>query len=597
LKKYDGLWAAILYGVILCGFFWKTLWHFNTALLAGDHDIYQFVWAFWHFKNALLAGHNPFFTDAIFYPLHVSLILHVVVPIKSLMAALLLRFFSLIATYNILFIYTFVLAALGMYCLVKSFFKDVRIAFIAGFIFAFAPNQMGQTLSHFNVASVEAIPWILYLWKRQQDKPGAWKMAALSGLGAYLFLCDYQLFFYMVIATGCYLLFKAKESRAEAKMKILQIGRIFALFFVILLPFWWVVLTQLHAYHLLALHEPGWWATKIYCADLLSILIPSELHPWWGSAITKFYDSSFRIHEGQGVGYSNIFERNVTFGFVLLGVVVFGAVKYWKEKFIQFWFWTGLLFWILALGSVLFVKGVALNFNPHWPTKIIFPMPYMIHFLPVLNGMRIPARFTVISLVSVSLIVSFVLARLTSNPAITRKRKNLILAVLFAAVLFEFWPANHFYSRNAIPAIYDLIKNDGQKNHVVLDLPSPPWFYDLRPLYYQTYHEHKIVGGWTARVSREQEAYIKKYAELEKVSKGDADADPLRFREILEQLDVTYIVARGAAATASMERMGSRIPDLSLVRRDLTDEPMELWEFAKKSRITARLPGTNESGR
>ena len=76
-----------------------------------------------------------------------------------------------ILCYNLLFLSTFVLSALGMYLLVRQLTGNALAAFVAGLLFAFAPYRLPQS-SHVQVLSSQWMPFVLYGIRRYFDGTG-----------------------------------------------------------------------------------------------------------------------------------------------------------------------------------------------------------------------------------------------------------------------------------------------------------------------------------------------------------------------------------------------------------------------------------------
>ena len=66
-----------------------------------------------------------------------------------------------ILCYNLLFLSTFVLSALGMYLLVRELTGDWRAAFVAGLLYGFAPYRLPQS-AHLQVLSSQWMPFVFY---------------------------------------------------------------------------------------------------------------------------------------------------------------------------------------------------------------------------------------------------------------------------------------------------------------------------------------------------------------------------------------------------------------------------------------------------
>jgi len=74
--------------------------------------------------------------------------------------------------YNLSFLSTFVLSALGAYLLVRELTGSARAAFVAGLIYAFAPYKIGQ-YPHMQVLSGQWMPFVLYGFRRYFVAPAS----------------------------------------------------------------------------------------------------------------------------------------------------------------------------------------------------------------------------------------------------------------------------------------------------------------------------------------------------------------------------------------------------------------------------------------
>ena len=75
---------------------------------------------------------------------------------------------NVVLVYNLLFLSTFVLSGLGTFLLVRELTKRPRAAFVAGLAFAFAPYRISQ-FSHLQVLSAQWMPFALYGFHRYFD--------------------------------------------------------------------------------------------------------------------------------------------------------------------------------------------------------------------------------------------------------------------------------------------------------------------------------------------------------------------------------------------------------------------------------------------
>jgi hypothetical protein len=102
-----------------------------------------------------------------------------------------------ILCYNLLFLSTFVLSALGMYLLVRELTGDWRAAFVAGLLYGFAPYRLPQS-SHLQVLSSQWMPFVLYGLTRHFDTG---RLRPLAGASIALVAQN--------LSSGYYLLFFA----------------------------------------------------------------------------------------------------------------------------------------------------------------------------------------------------------------------------------------------------------------------------------------------------------------------------------------------------------------------------------------------------
>ncbi len=545
------IFAALSYGILSIFYTYPLIRYFSIAVPGPGGDASQFIWALWHLKNSIIHLSNPFFTQTIYYPLTVSLILHTWTPLKCLFALPLTFIGNYISTYNSLILFSLVTCALGVYMLLRSYDIESSIAFIGGFAFAFSPFQMSHALGHLNIISTEAIPWIFYLWRSYNFNLRRIKLIGISLLTIYLFLSSYQLFIYLVIFTVSYLFWVKIILKKDINQNLIAVIKIGILFFIILIPFWILVINQYSQYNYFSLQDNYWTFSRIYSLDLISPLIFSPLNPLWGKYAQGIL---MRIYSGHAsISNFNLAEHNAYISYAIWAVVIIGIIRYRKETFWRYWVFTGGIFWVLSLGPVLNIFGYPITANKFMHLfsfhglKVIIPMPYiLIQYLPFINGARVPARFYIITIFAVSIIFSRILYSMMSEIKDRRKLKYVIQIFLFLIIGVDYLPAPFMVTKMAVPSVYNVIKKDKDRHHVVLDLPSPPWAYDdLTPLFYQTYHQHQIVGGHTARESKAQNKYFWEYHIIKQISNGERGIKNEDLNNVLQKLNVYYIVARG----------------------------------------------------
>lgn len=119
---------------------------------------------------------------------------------------------NLLVAYNVLFISTFVVAALGAYVLVRELTSRPLAAFLAGLAYAYVPYRMGQ-LSHVQILSSGWMPLALFGFHRYfAALSAASSRRALSGLAVAVgatvvqnLSCGYYMLFFAPFAGACVL--------------------------------------------------------------------------------------------------------------------------------------------------------------------------------------------------------------------------------------------------------------------------------------------------------------------------------------------------------------------------------------------------------
>ena len=106
-----------------------------------------------------------------------------------------------ILCYNLMFLSTFVLSAIGMFVLVRELTGDASAAFLAGLAFGFAPYRIAS-LSHVQVLSSAWMPFTLYGFRRFFDTRRAASLAgATAAWIAQNLSCGYYLLFFSPVAS------------------------------------------------------------------------------------------------------------------------------------------------------------------------------------------------------------------------------------------------------------------------------------------------------------------------------------------------------------------------------------------------------------
>jgi hypothetical protein len=184
------------------------------------------------------------------------------------------------------------------------------------------------------------------------------------------------------------------------------------------------------------------------------------------------------------------------------------------------------------------------------------PLPYfLIHFIPILNGVRIPARFEFMTNL---LIVVIAACALTTLMKIRPKWTPAVAIIAIALMTIESLPGKvPPTTSTAIPSPYTAIKND-PSHGAVLEIPMQ-WrdgFGHIGDgtilkdhtvyMYYATRHGKPLVNGMVARYPDKTESALKHIPVYSQVLtlQHDVDPQPVTFGVAnLKELGIGYVVA------------------------------------------------------
>jgi len=141
---------------------------------------------------------------------------------------------------------------------------------------------------------------------------------------------------------------------------------------------------------------------------------------------------------------------------------------------------------------VLIAVAVELSFGMR---GIVYP--WLVHLMPMLTGLRAPARFAAIVLLNVSVLAAIGLARLQASSRVARWVPPLLVAVM----LFEYWavPLKTRTRPKTPPPAYAWLAR--QPKGVVLELPVPKadelWGFETEYQLMSIYHWFPLVNGYS----------------------------------------------------------------------------------------------------
>lgn len=433
---------------------WPLAGHLTTALAGPPGDNFEYLWKVWWVRHALVdLGRSPLFNPDIFAPVGYPLALNETTLAHLLPSLPLTLAFGEVASYNLVMLATFMLSGLAMWLLAWRLTGNQTAAWLAGTIWAFSPYRVAHLgAGHLPLMGTAWLPLCLLYADRAirgaRPRDGAlaglfWALAALSS-----WYYGYLLALFVVLFVALRL--RTRLFRLQWVPVALSAVLVAALFvWPALLPLLQLRPTSPHA----TLRYLDNWS-----ASPLDFLVPSALHPLWGSLVARIFPQ-------------NPQERLLSLGWVPLGLALVGV----RRRAARPWLLLGLIAAVLALGTTLHLgrgplslpapdwlagkwgaalallsERLALNPTEYWGLhregRLLIPLPTLLLylFLPFFNAMRVWSRFGLFVTLAVAVLAAYGAAALaagTGPPWFAGRRSRLVLALAVILTLVELWPA------------------------------------------------------------------------------------------------------------------------------------------------------------
>ena len=480
------------------------------------YDEYTFIWSMWWFKFSALDLHSSiFFSQNIFYPLGMELILYSYNLMAAILALPLGVAFNWPLASNVLILLNVLFSGYGAYLLALWImtWQAPRLAVsaprwtrhlaavVAAVIYAFASNRMIYlALGHYNIQSWVFLPYFTLYLLKTIDRP-TWRHGAMAGVfGALNLLVDMQYGVFMAFLGLCLLLARPLRSLLFTRplpwrrWGALMLAGLVAI--LLTLPYFWeTVRSMLHAGYLLK----GWGDALKLSADLVGWWTPTALHPLWGT------DWPARLRAVQE-GTAPFRDVNTVFlGFMTSALAAIGLLWAWKRY--RGWPLAAILAAIFTLGPLLQIRGrIIYNFDG---LETSIPLPFiLLHYIPFVKGNRTANRWSIVLMLALAILAAWgawwLLRRLTRPRAGQMTGGVLLTALLVGFILFEHaampLPTTNARIPDAVQALAHL--PDG----AVWQIPMG-WRNSFGVLgvertqaqYYMTAHHKPIISGNTSR--------------------------------------------------------------------------------------------------
>ncbi len=609
---------------------WPTVTHLTTHLPGDGGDDPAIAWNLWWVKYALLnEGQNPFQTGFLFYPIGLNLAFYTLTVLNALTALPLTLNLGVVTASNLHMFFTFVAGGYGTFLLTRYVLATTNdrrpttdthrtgggslvwmSAAIAGGFYVFASSKLFYVaLGQFNIASNHWIPFAVLYTLRTRHNPGHLKNPLLAGL--FLTMQAWAEMTYasfLLVFIGLYWLFWILDSGLRTLRQQVGLirppvpGRVFAhlcpVGYSLIRSFAYSLPPHLQAAVLMGLIfltgispilaqmlpdmrvegdflvEGGGFA-DVFSADLLGFVIPTMHHPLLGHLITQTNIVAF--DKGQ----------HIYIGFILLGLMLVGFRAGYRYPQIRFWGVATVVFALLCLGPLITINGHV--------TPIEGPF-IILQSLPFFKGNRYPSRYSVMLLLSLSVLAGFGLAQIGYWFDKKQKLRNtqyavrvtwvkpyLILTIISLFFLFEHLSLPLPQSDMRVPPPYQIIAADPD-DFTVLDIPFA-WRNGFRITgtlttqfmfgqFYQTVHQKRLLQGNTSRNPEFKFQYFTNAPLLNSLLALETgktlpperwQADRAIAAEVLHFFNIKYIVVRPDETGKSIVTPQATIPYIEAV--------------------------------
>lgn len=448
------------------------------------------LWTLSWGAHSLLTDPANYFNANIFYPERLTLAYseHQYSTVL-IFTPLFLIFRNQVIAYNLTFMLSFTLSGYFMYLLVRYITKNRIAGILSGLFFAFFPYRYHH-LPRSQLLSTYWMPLsILYLFKLF-EKPDLKRSLLFALFTSLSLLASFYLGFQFLFLLMIMAIFIFFTTRKEFVKKILYLVISILVICLIFLPF---IVPYLEVSKQFPDFNRSIETTIGYSAEVSFFLQFFKSNLLFGRILKNHLNGALAPGAGFFPGFTILFLSFLGMVFIKRKAADFDQENIWINTS-RFGFITVLFFSVLMMfGPVL--KGTSLP-------EIPLPYYYFYKYFPGFKSMRVPSRFVISTMLSLS-----VLSGLGFNwlqdfiKKIKYKRAFISIPLLFCVlVLFENfnYPIDFekINNKDNLPIPYQLISRS-KSQEIIFDPTS------ARPLsnYYSIYHFKNVLGGESGYIS------------------------------------------------------------------------------------------------
>ena len=142
------------------------LTHFSTHFAFSGPDGFQNIWNLWWVDRSVSGGHLPWHTTLLHHPFGTTLLGHTLNPFNGFIAIPLLKVLTLVQTYNLIVLFSFVFGGVTAFWLCRAMTGSLAGSLVGGAVFTFSSFHVAHASNHLQLVALEWIPLFLLCWIR-----------------------------------------------------------------------------------------------------------------------------------------------------------------------------------------------------------------------------------------------------------------------------------------------------------------------------------------------------------------------------------------------------------------------------------------------
>jgi hypothetical protein len=459
--------VALVYALLTILMTWPVVLRLNTHFVGQSSDVWLNPWATWWTEQVLSTGQNLYQTDRLFYPHGVSLAFHSFSHVNTALTLLFRPLFGDLGAHNVTVLLAHALSGYAMFCLVRYLTRSSAGAFLSGFVFAFFPYRLSESV-HPVLVSTQWMPlYFLCLLRLLRERRKRFAVAAalfflliaLSSWHLMLFTA------FLAAAYLCYLLLF--ERRRWSRTMVCHLVSLAIVTCVAVAPFMYPLARELLT------------AGDSYIGvdldvgrgnDMMAFLLPADEHPFLGNLVETAHE---RIDD----------KHDAYMGVSVIGLSIVGCLRRWRRA--RFWLLLAVIVGLFSIGPSFKIYGLDTGILIPWSVPVVwlFRHPFRLNLL-------LGFALAVTSGLGLSVLVHWAKGK--------RSRWLWSLTgVVVALVVTEYLYLPFPTTAAVIPSFYSHLSATPRQD-VILDLPMgrQP---SKRYMHYQTVHAGPILEGHVSR--------------------------------------------------------------------------------------------------